>query len=111
MTATRTSITLPVVDYSEHGYQEIDTGAWVHVEDHCACGERLADGDQIRYRADRPMHLACYRTAVESLAVRSAWVAIAEDMARAPSRHNAATVRAVLENLARLARLPEGAAR
>lgn len=95
-------VELPALTYGLRSYREQDTGAEVDEEDTCTCGHDLADGDLIRWRAGRPEHVACYVREVEAMELPNAWCAIAEDIKRNPSRHSAATVRAVLENLSAL---------
>lgn len=50
------------------------------------------------------MHEACARKRLDPAFPRAAWIAVAEHIAAAPSRHRAATVRAALTALAAMLR-------
>jgi hypothetical protein len=50
------------------------------------------------------VHADCYPARLQRMEVREAWVTVAEDIARRPTKFTAAEVRAALTALARIAR-------
>ncbi|MBL6280130.1 hypothetical protein JMF97_28610 [Micromonospora fiedleri] len=68
------------------------------------CGRDIADGQVAVKLGGLRMHEGCARQRLDPAFPRAAWIAVAEHIAAAPSRHRAATVRAALWTLAALLR-------
>lgn len=79
-------------------------GSWM--TDECRlCAQEFGDGDPIiRHATYGWVHLLCLADAVRSMEPDQAWLTLAEQIARSPSRYRAGGIRAVVQNLIVLAR-------
>ncbi|NLU77807.1 hypothetical protein HCA58_05225 [Micromonospora sp. HNM0581] len=68
------------------------------------CGRDIADGQVTVKLGGLRMHEGCARQRLDPTFPRAAWIAVAEHIAAAPSRHRAASVRAALWTLAAMLR-------
>lgn len=91
-----------------HSYMEPDTGAFVLVDcPHCHLG--LDDGDPIvNHRGYGWVHLSCLVERIQDMEADTAWLTLAEQIASGPSRYRAAEIRAVVQNIIRIARRTVG---
>ncbi|TDB69337.1 hypothetical protein [Micromonospora sp. KC721] len=82
--------------------------AWVVGDDRTpwclGCGRDIADGEVAVTLGGLRMHEGCARQRLDPRFPRAAWIAVAEHIAAAPSRHRAASVRAALWALATMLR-------
>ena len=87
-----------------HGHVDPDNGLWL--TDECRlCARELGEGDPIlRHAAYGWVHLLCLAETVRSMGPDQAWLTLAEQIARSPSRYRAGEIRAVMQNLIVLAR-------
>lgn len=106
-------IDLPVHDNT--GYGELHADGFDNTPDLCPVCEYELNGLTARLHPLGYVHAAlqegdtgptCLDKAIEKLLAdpRNAWITIAEHIAKAPSKHPAATIRAALTTLARIAR-------
>jgi len=79
-------------------------GSWMTDECHL-CSREFGDGDPIiRHATHGWVHLLCLAEDVRSMEPDQAWLVLAEQIARSPSRYRAGEIRAVVQNLIVLAR-------
>jgi len=107
-------ITLDLPEYQNPGHCEYAVDGYDHVTKLCAgCGDELY-GLTVRLLPYGWLHAereednegrTCQELAVEKLLAdpRTAWVSVGKHVARYPSKHTSATVRAVITELAKLA--------
>lgn len=109
----RIQIDLP--DFDDPGHREYDTDGYAYAPGACPVCEYELNGLTARLHPLGYVHAeqqdgetgpTCLEQAIEKLLTdpRNAWLTIAEHVAKAPSKHPAATIRAALTALARIAR-------
>ena len=99
------TVTLPaakeaveVGDYE--GWTVIPTG-WCSAD----CGQEITDGDLVRkVERDLWMHEACAIKRITESDADAAWLLLADAVIQRPSAFKASDIRAVLQNVARIAR-------
>lgn len=90
-----------------HDYTEPETGAWL-VGTCGRCRSELDDGAPIvKHSTYGWVHLACMAELIKVMAPDEAWMTLAEQIAASPSRYRAAEIRAVVQNVIRIARRGE----
>lgn len=68
------------------------------------CGDPIMDGDPVRKVGGDWMHDACAAKAITSAEGNQAWLTLADMIAARPSAFRASDIRAVMSNVARIAR-------
>ena len=104
MSESSVTISLQAVVEAHGRIVDPSDGSWM--TDECRlCAQELDDGDPIIRHATRGwVHLLCLAEEVRSMEPDQAWLTLAEQIARSPSRYRAGEIRAVMQNLIVLAR-------
>jgi hypothetical protein len=77
----------------------------VHPAEECGlCNEEIGDGDQVRKVGAAWMHETCAVAAITQAAGDTAWLLLADMITARPSAFRASDIKAVLSNVARIAR-------
>lgn len=80
------------------------TGACPH------CNRDLEDSAPIvNHNGHGWLHLGCLADRIKAMEPDAAWLTLAEQIARNPSRYRAAEIRAVVQNVIRIAKRKDGA--
>lgn len=104
MSESSVTISLQAVVEARGRIVDPSDGSWM--TDECRlCTQELGEGDPIiRHASYGWVHLLCLAEEVRSMAPDQAWLTLAEQIARSPSRYRAGEIRAVMQNLIVLAR-------
>lgn len=99
------TITLPPARLAEARYAE--DGLYVVPSEECAagCNQLVSEGDPVRHIAGLGwVHDACAVRRITGMQVDEAWLVLADEITRRPSAFKASDIRAVMQNVARIAR-------
>lgn len=100
------TITLPPAREAAAWYDpHPEGGSGIHPAESCpSCPEPIDDGDPVRYVDGHWRHEACAIAAITSADGDRAWLLLADLISRRPSAFRASDIRAVMQNVARIAR-------
>lgn len=104
--ADTVSITLPPAMGATYWSDPDPEGSsGIHPTEQCpSCRGLVDDGDPVRKVGGQWMHDACAVTAITTADVDAAWLLLADMVAARPSKFRASDIKAVMSNVARIAR-------
>lgn len=107
-----TTITLPAPILAAYhrgdGSPDDDSGIvpaeWCATDEGVGCGREIDEGDPVRSLDGRWLHETCAVKAITEADATDAWLTLADLIVARPSAFKASDIRAVLSNVARIAR-------